>query len=190
MGGKPKIKIMVSSTVYGFETQLTQLCASLSGYGYHVLSNHYGTVYVPPNVSNTDACLNAVEECDFFLGIILPRYGSGITHLEFKKAIELDKPRGFLAHYSVPFARQLLSQFMYSDEKNRIKNSEFKFNKTSVLENIKVIDMYNEAIQDGQPLDKRKWAQEFFDFPVDGMRFINTMFQDYKRFQRDLEAIK
>lgn len=110
--------------------------------------------------------------------------------MEFKKAIALDKPRGFLAHYSVPLARQLLSQFMYSDEKNRIVNPAFKFNKTPVLESVGVIDMYNEAIQDGQPLDKRKWAHEFFDFPVDGMRFINTMFADYKRFATDLEAKK
>lgn len=182
----PKIKIMVSSTVYGFETELTQLCGTLTGYGYDVLNNHYGTVYVPPNVSNTQACLNAVNECDFFLGVILPRYGSGITDLEFKEAIKLNKPRGFLAHFSIPLARQLLSQFMYSDEKNRVKNPKFIFNKTTVLEDIRVIDMYNEAIGDGKPMDERKWAHPFIDFPVDGMRFIESNFADYKRFKNDL----
>lgn len=186
----PKIKIMVSSTVYGFESDLTQLCATLSGYGYDVLNNHFGTVYVPPGGSPTDACLNAVKECDFFLGIILPRYGSGITHQEFTKAISLNKPRAFLAHYSVPFARKLLSQFMYSDEKTRTKNAGFIFRKTSVLESIGVIEMYNEAIQDSKPIDKRIWAQEFIQFPTDGMRFIETMFANYQRFQQDLEAIK
>ncbi len=186
----PKIKIMVSSTVFGFENDLTQICATLSGYGYDVLSNHYGTVYVPPGGSPTDACLKAVEDCDFFFGIIRPRYGSGITHQEFTKAIGLNKPRAFLAHYSVPFARQLLSQFMYSDEKARIKNAAFNFHKTSVLESIGVIDMYNEAIQDGKPIEKRIWAQEFIQFPTDRMRFVETMFADYKRFKKDLEAIK
>lgn len=189
MAKPPKIKIMVSSTVYGFEHELTQLCATLNGYGYHVLSNHYGTVYVPPGVSPTDACLNAVEECDFFFGIVRPRYGSGITHQEFTRAIDLNKPRAFLAHYSVPFARQLLSQFMYSDEKTRIKNPAFAFKKTSILESIGVIDMYNEAIQDGQPISKRMWAQEFIHFQTDGMRFVETMFADYKKFKKDLEAI-
>jgi hypothetical protein len=187
---KPKIKVMVSSTVYGFESELTQVCAVLESYGYQVLSNHYGTIYVAPGVSNTDACLNAVDECDFFLGIIRPRYGSGITHQEFQRAIQLDKPRGFLAHHSVPLARQLLLQFMYSDEKRRIKNKNFQFKKTSVLEDIRVIDMYNEAIQDGQPLDKRRWVHEFIHFPNEGMRFIQTEFENYQRLQRDLEALR
>ena len=185
----PKIKIMVSSTVFGFGEQLTQLCGALQGYGYHVLSNHYGTVYVPPNVSNTEACLNAVKECDFFLGIILPRYGSGITHQEFQEAIKLNKPRGFLAHYSIPFARQLLSQFMYLDEKARTKNPAFQFKKTPILEDIRVIDMYNEAIGDGKSMAERRWAQEFVNFQTDGMRFVETMFADYKQFKKDLEGI-
>ncbi|WP_395138856.1 hypothetical protein [Armatimonas sp.] len=38
------IKIMVSSSVYGFEDTLTQLCAVLESYGYEVLNSHYGTI--------------------------------------------------------------------------------------------------------------------------------------------------
>ena len=53
---------------------------------YKVLNSCIGSIYVAPGVSNTEACLRAVDECDFFFGIILPRYGSGITHEEFTRA--------------------------------------------------------------------------------------------------------
>ena len=152
------IKIMVSSTVYGFEKDLRQICAAIESYKsrqyeYRVLNSHIGSIYVPPGVSNTDACLRAVDDCDFFLGIILPRYGSGITHQEFSRAIALDKPRGFLSHFSVRYARELLAQYMYTDINNRVRNPDFTFTKTRVFEDSKIIDMYNEAIQDDLALD-------------------------------------
>ena len=187
---KRKLKIMVSSTVHGFKTELTQICSALEGYGYDVLNNYWGTVYVPPGASPEEACLAAVNDCDFFFGIILPRYGSGITHSEFKKAIELDKPRGFLVQAHIPFARKLLEQYMYSDVRARVRDPDFAFQRTSVLEDTRVIDMYNEAIHDGEPLEKRRWAHEFFNFPEDGMRFIKTEFGDKKRLQTDIEALK
>ena len=76
---KKSIKIMVSSTVYGFEKDLRVLCATIESYKsaqykYTVLNSYVGSIYVAPGVSNTHACLRAVDECDFFLGIILPRY--------------------------------------------------------------------------------------------------------------------
>jgi predicted HTH transcriptional regulator len=60
------IKIMVSSTVYGFEKDLRVLCATIESYKspqyeYKVLNSHIGTVYVAPGVSNTEACLRAVN---------------------------------------------------------------------------------------------------------------------------------
>lgn len=86
---------MVSSAVYGFEKDIRQICATIESfkskkYEYEVLNSHIGTIYVAPGISNQEACLRAVDDCDFFLGIILPRYGSGITHDEFKRAIQLD----------------------------------------------------------------------------------------------------
>jgi hypothetical protein len=184
---KPKIKIMVSSTVYHFKTELEQLCSTLQGYEYQVLNSHIGTIYVPPGMSPQDACLAAVEECDFFFGIILPFYGSGITHLEFQRAIALNKPRGFLAHHDVAFSRQLLQQFMYGTG----GRTAFKLDKkTPVMDDLRVIDMYNEAVGDGLPLNKRLWAQEFYKFPLDGMPFIATQFGDEPRFRADLEKVK
>ncbi len=188
------IKIMVSSTVYGFEKDLRVLCATIESYKtvqyeYRVLNSHIGSVYVAPGVSNTEACLRAVDDCDFFLGIIMPRYGSGITHQEFARAIEQDKPRGFLSHYSVRYARELLAQYMYTDIKNRVRNPDFQFAKTPVFEDVRIIDMYNEAIQDGQPMEQRRWAHEFGHFDGDEMKFIETEFKDINRLKTDLDEL-
>ncbi|MCX6249608.1 MAG: DUF4062 domain-containing protein [Bacteroidetes bacterium] len=116
---KKKLKIMVSSTVYHFKTEIEQLCSTLHGYGYLVLNSHIGTVYNIPGKSPLESCLAAVEECDFFFGIILPFYGSGITHTEIQKAIIINKPRGFLVHHDVAFARQLLHKFMVDSKGKR-----------------------------------------------------------------------
>ena len=72
-----KIKIMVGSTVYGFEDQLSQIVAQLQLLDYDVLNSYNGSIKVNPNLSNLDNCLNAVKECDLFLGIIRPYYGTG-----------------------------------------------------------------------------------------------------------------
>lgn len=191
---KEVIKIMVSSTVYGFENDLSVLCATIENfkspkYTYKVLNSFQGTIYLPPGVSNIEACLRAVDECDFFLGIIRPRYGSGITHQEFKRAIEIDKPRGFLCHYSVRYAREILAQYMYVNVKERIKNPSFEFKKTPVFDDVRIIEMYNEAIQDAKPLEQRRWAHEFGHFGGDEMKFIETIFKDINRFKADLDAL-
>ena len=72
-----KYKIMVSSAVYGFESELNQICAVLDNLNYDVLCSHIGTIKVDPRLSNMDNCLNAVRECDLFFGIIRPYCGTG-----------------------------------------------------------------------------------------------------------------
>ena len=67
---------MVGSTVYGFENELYQIVALLQTLGYEVLNSHVGTIKVNPKLSNLENCLNAVDECDLFLGIIRPYYGT------------------------------------------------------------------------------------------------------------------
>ena len=144
-GKKPKIKIMVASTIYQNRDFVLQICAILKGYGYYVINSEYGTLRPPLGHNNVDACLAAVEECDIFFGIINPFYSTGITHQEFQKAIQLDKPRRFIVHSFVTFSRKLLEQFMYSDSLKTIRTA-FTINKTSVMDDIKVIDMYNDSI--------------------------------------------
>lgn len=180
-----KLKIMVSSTVYGSESDLEQIYGLLKDFGYEVIMSKEGTVYVPIGSSTTQACLKAVEECDLFLGIIFPRYGSGITHKEFQKALELDKPRWFITHHFVPFSREILKQFMYTSTNKRIKT--FKLNRNGVMDSEKVIDMYNDAIQNDLDPKKRKsnWAQPFFR-TSEIMPFINTQFYDLEKRREEL----
>jgi len=104
--------------------------------------------------------------------------------------VKLDKPRGYLSHFSVRYARELLAQYMYTDFKNRIKNPDFKFKKTPVFEDVRIIDMYNEAIQDGKPMEQRRWAHEFGHYDGDEMKFIKTEFEDINRLKTDLDDLK
>lgn len=184
---KKKLKIIVSSTVYGTESDLDQIEAILKGFGYDVVMSKNGTVYIPSGMSNEEACLKAVEECDLFFGITFPRYGSGITHKEILKAIELDKPRWFIAHHYVKFAREILKQYMYNEDGT--KNEDFKFKKTGVLDKIEVIQLYNDAIQNDIPIEERKsnWAQAFFK-TSDIHPFLETQFKDMKRRIEELEG--
>lgn len=182
------LTIMVSSTVYGSESDLDQIEAILKSYGYKVVMSKNGTVYVPIGVSNEEACLKAVEDCDLFLGVIFPRYGSGITHKEFSKAIELDKPRWFISHQYVEYTRQLMKQFMFDTDGRR---NSFEIQKTSVLDSVKVVDMYNEAIQNHLDSDKRRshWAHPFFRTP-ETFEFLETQFRDRERRIEELKKLK
>ncbi|PID89532.1 MAG: hypothetical protein CSB01_01465 [Bacteroidia bacterium] len=192
---KEVIKIMVSSAVYGYESEIQQICSIINSYKsnkyrYKVLNSHIGSIPSIPGLSPMDSCLRAVDDCDYFFGIILPRYGSGITHKEFNRAVKLDKPRGYLSHYTVVIAKYLLAQYMYLDIKTKKKNPNFIFKKTPIFEDTKIIDMYNEAIGDGKPIDKRLWAQEFGHKSGDALIFVEALFGDIDRFKKDLDKIK
>ena len=110
------IKIFVSSTVYDFETELRRIFNTLDGFGYDVYMSKEGTIPLDSRLSNLVNCVNGVEDCDIFLGIVRPLIGSGvlekegrsITAQEFDKAIDLGMPRFILADYRVEFAHKFL----------------------------------------------------------------------------------
>lgn len=183
------IKILLSSTVRGNELVIESIYGTLKNFGYDVLCSHIGTIYTPPGSTTEEASLKAVEECDFFFGIIFPYYGSGITHLEFKRAIELNKPRGFLAHANVAYTRTLLKDFMFDDKDKRM---DFELpRKTNVLDSLKVVDMYNDAIGHTKDNTKRLWAQQFYKYELDGAPFVDTQFiKNAERFKNDLNSLK
>jgi hypothetical protein len=186
MAKKRKIKIMVASTVYQNRDLLLQICGILNTYEYHVINSEYGTLHPPLGMNNTDACIAAVAECDIFFGIINPMYSTGITHLEFQRAIAIDKPRRFIAHSFVTFSRKLLAQYMYADAAKTQRNN-FEIQPTSVMDSVKVIDMYNDAVQINLAYEERKyhWVQEFFR-PDEALRHVETLFRDIKRVESEL----
>ena len=187
-----KLTVMVSSTVYGVEELLDRVYTLLTTFGYEVWMSHKGTVPVSSNETAFESCLKAVEKCDLFLGIITPQYGSGvdatglsITHKEMKKAIELNKPRWFLAHDQVVFARRLLMDLGYKTQEQR---SELILRKGAAsISNIKVIDLYKDATMEQLPLDDRQgnWVQKF-DRDDDANLFVVAQFSRYQDVEQRL----
>jgi len=186
MSADGKIEIMVASSVYGYEDQISQICGIFEQMDYHPVNSHYKTMPIDPSLSNLENCLVAVRNCDCFFGILRPFYGSGIigdtsiTHEEMKLAIELKKPRWFIAHRDIRVARVILKQYMYNGDGTR--NTAFQYQPTSLLDDIRVIDMYNDTIQNNIPPEERvgHWTEEYFELN-DIKKVIQTQFSDKDR---------
>jgi hypothetical protein len=142
-------------------------------------------------------CLAAVDDCDLFLGIITPHYGSGqdtkkpdeisITHQEMRRAIELKKPRWILAHDHVIFARRLLTNLGFKDKDGRQKMT---LKKNPILDDLRVLDLYEEATIDADdiPLADRdgNWVQKFQN-TEDGSLFVGSQFFRYQEVEKFIE---
>lgn len=184
----PKVKIMVGSTVYGFEDQLSQIVAQLSTLGYDVLNSHNGSIKVNPNLSNLENCVNAVAECDIFLGIIRPFYGTGnigdlnITFEEIKEAIRLNKPYWFLVHRDVVFSRNLFKKLTLTHNGITLTGKDLLDNLDTTDKKLfdkRSIEVYEYVIKQEVPVVLRNgnWVQEFYRLD-EMMVYINTQFQD------------
>lgn len=180
---KKRLTLMVASTVHHFEDNLQQICAVLSGFGYDVWNSHLGTIPgIDPKLSNLQNCVAAAGRCDAFLGIVRAHYGSGkvgtrsITHEEFREAMRLAKPRWFLVAKEVTFARQLLRPYMYDEKGVR---TAFELRKNPVIDDLRVIDLYNDAIQNDLPIEDRRghWVQEYYRLP-EALTYIDSQFRD------------
>lgn len=189
---RDKMKIMVSSTVYGIEELLERVYTLLTQFGYEVWMSHKGTVPVFSNRTTFENCLQAVDECDLFLGIITPSYGSGqdiddkeglsITHKEILRAIELKKPRWLLAHDYVVFTRTLLNNLGFRGKSGR---GQLQLRKNPIFTDLRVLDLYEEATIDKEapnkvPLAERtgNWVQKFH-LNNDGSTFVIAQFYRY-----------
>lgn len=179
-----KIKIMISSSIYGFEDNIKQVAAYLEAREYEVISSHLGTVKVHPGMSNLDNCLLAVEECDVFLGFIRTNCGTGqigdknITFEEFKHAINLDKPYWFMAEHDVEFSRRLFRRCVSAKESGKEVWDVIKPNR-KVFDPL-CIDMYNLVTKDDIediPSRTGNWVQPFYQIS-DIIKFVKTQFDD------------
>ena len=191
---KPKLTIVVSSTVYGIEELLERVYTLLTSYGYEVWMSHKGTLPVRSDRTAFENCLAAVENCDLFLGIITPYYGSGrdpmkpeelsITHQEMRLAIELKKPRWILAHDHVVFARSLLANLGFQGTDGR---KQLSLSKKPILDDLRILDMYEEATIDAEdtPLADRdgNWVQKFQN-TEDGSLFVGAQFFRYQEVEQ------
>jgi hypothetical protein len=190
---KKKPIIMLSSTVYGVEELLDRMYAVLTQFGYEVWSSHAGTMPTNSSLSAFDNCIKAVRDCDLFLGLITTQYGSGvvgrdisITHKELITAIELNKPRWLLAHDHVVFARKLLEKLGHDTAERR---AELEYDPSpSVLDDLRVIDMYEAAIRNEIRFRDRtgNWVQKFIS-DEDALRYATAQFYRFHEVERFLE---
>jgi hypothetical protein len=177
--------IMVSSAVYGFEELLDRLYTALELMGFEVWMSHKGTMPVDSKLTAFENCKRAVRDCNLFLGIILPAYGTGkvagadsITHDELREAIKQNKPRWILAHDHVVFARTFLDKLGYDG----VKRKKLNLKRSDVFHDLRVIDMYELAIRHDVTLytdRKGNWVQKFTS-PDDALLFGTSQFRRYQ----------
>lgn len=187
-----RLTVMVSSTVYGIEELLEKIYATLTTFGYDVWMSHKGTLPVSSTRTAFENCLHGVEHCDLFLSLITPQYGSGveakgelsITHQELLKAIELNKPRWVLAHDHVVFARTMLTQLGHN---TAAKRAALEFKKGKVMDDLRVIDMYEAAIRHDVNMPDRKgnWVQKYVN-PDEALLYASAQFFRYQEAERFL----
>jgi hypothetical protein len=190
---KKKLIIMVSSTVYGIEELLDRIYAILTSFGYEVWMSHKGTLPVFSTKSAFENCHTAVEQCNLFLSLITTHYGSGkedaasrsITHEELLHAIELNKPRWILAHDQVVFARTLLSNMGY---KSSISRARLDMTRKAVIDDLRVIDMYEAAIRHEVHIADRtgNWVQKYVS-PDDALLYASAQFYRYQEVEQFLK---
>lgn len=180
--GREKPVIMISSSVFGIEPLLNQIEGALKAAGWEVWMSKAGSFQVDSQYSALDNCLNAVGECDAFLGIITGRYGSGkdkhgisFTHREMERSIQLKVKRWFLVQHEVVVSRSLCrtlgkivpslrSEVEAADVAKNAKPGEPGLKKNPYLDNWRILDMYDLAIRDGAgALEDRdgNWVQPF-----------------------------
>lgn len=178
---------MVSSTVYGSEELLDRLYAVLEELGFEVWMSHKGTTPVDPMIGALESCQRAVTQCDLFLSLIFPSYGSGknapeddsITHEELRYAIQLNKPRWVLVHEHVVVARNLLRSLGYKKPADR---RQLQLNSNVPLDDLRIIDMYEMAMRSDIKEVKNRtgnWVQTAVT-DEDALLFAISQFRRYQ----------
>lgn len=123
--------VMISSSVNGYEDQLLRIEAEFITLGYDVVLSMSGSMKVDPRLHNFDNCLQAVEACDLFFGVIRPDCGTGrvegesVTFQEFKHARLFHKPCWFVIDNRIKHYKELLKTLVlreYPDTKDNELN--------------------------------------------------------------------
>ena len=193
-GPPPKLRLMVSSTVYGLEGFLDQVFAILEGYGYEVWMSHKGTVPTNPKKTAFSHCLEAVNACDAFLGIITGSYGSGVgpnrRSITHRGPVEraCNSRRRYGSGASSCGDRPATPEAVPLQRRRQEEAAQPFFKKTAVLEDIRVLEMYESASRHSLSLSRRagNWVQEYSSH-TDALRFIEAQFKEPARIRRFLE---
>lgn len=187
---KGKTKIMLASTVYGFEDQLSKIIEELKQNEFKVLNSFYGSIRVNPKLSNLNNCIQAVRDTQWFLGLVRPYYGTGnideknITFEEIKTAIQQQKPRWFYIHRDVIFASRIfkfieVNKVLIKEGDKKTVSGENILRSNEHID-IETIELYNCVTKDNETnlkLRNGNWAQEYYSF-TEAEIYIDTQFSD------------
>lgn len=190
---KKKLRLMVSSAVYGYQEFLDRIYDILTGLGYDVWMSHKGTMPVTSDADTIANCLNAVDSCDVFLGIITTQYGKterggkSATHLEFERAVEKNKLRWFLVDDRVMFARQFVKNFYEDNDYTKpVELRKYYFRDMPSFSDMRLLDMYavaaNRHDDDGKPIVN--WVQQYSNDDA-AILFALSQFSRYQ----DIESL-
>ena len=193
MTKRAKPSIMLASTDYGHEEEIRKIAACLNRYGYRVVNSLIGTLPNDSRLSNMENCVNAVEKCDLFFGLIHTDYGSGniggknITREEFRKAVSCGKQRWAMVDEVVVTARNVIDHLCLISEVSKPRDEQtvvgeiVTMRKNSFLD-YECIGFYNEMIQnDKAPADRKgNWIQPYRSL-ADILRYVKTNLYDNKK---------
>lgn len=201
------IKVFVSSSVYEFETTLNKVFASLDSLGYDVYMSKAGTIPLNSHKSNLVNCVESVDKCDVFLGIVRPLVGSGvlkkgaksITAQEFERAFELSMPRFVLADYRVEFVHKFFNLMNldlntipeYVVKKEQAEDGkEIEIRKPNLVIHAESVELYRLAIQNAFPPPARvgNWAQPYRG-EEEVLRFVESQFKDVERIKAMINGV-
>jgi glycosyltransferase involved in cell wall biosynthesis len=115
------------------------------------------------------------------------RIERGKGWLTMLRAIERKKPRWILAHDHVVFARSLLTNLGFKGKTGR---KSLKLKKTPILNDLRVLDLYEDAIIDKDDVDladrEGNWVQKFQN-TEDGSLFVGSQFFRYQEVEQFIE---
>lgn len=203
MTKKRKPSIMFAATDYGHEDEIRTIATCLKRYGYNVVNSLIGTLPNDSSLSNMDNCVNAVQDCDLFFGLIHTDYGSGnigdknITREEFRKAVTLDKPRWGMVAELVVTARNVVNHLCLASEVKKKKEEQtdvrslVTMRKNSFLD-YECIGFYDEMVQSDKPAEERvgNWIQPYRT-QADILEYIKTnLWVNKKKVLEKLEKTK
>lgn len=214
MAERNGIKVFVSSTVYDFETQLTDVFATLDSMGYEVYMSKKGTIPLDSTQNAFVNCVEAVEECDVFLSFIRPLLGSGIykgeeksvTEQEIDAAIACGMPRFVMADYRVEYAHKFLNMMKLEPKDipadikkhKEVDGKTIEYRVPNNLIHPHAVRMYRTAVRrDVRPESSRmgNWVQPFHVVQEycelnDIRTFIEAQFHDVERVRKLINKCK
>lgn len=149
----PSPRIFVSSTCYDLQEIRVNLRTFIEDFGYDPIMSDFGDIFYDFYDHVQDSCIKAIQNSDMYILIIGDYYGSSyhkdtqkkipdsVTLKEFKKAIDLEKPKAVFINKFVNYdyrnyKRYLKEQLKKYFSENTVNDEEIDIKKNEVKNKI------------------------------------------------------